>query len=142
MIFIRKLLEKAFPYIIGLLLVYSATITTLYYHSNTNLIEAQVKLQQATEALNSCTKDKKKLEESGQVTDEVIVEQQGKLQDLEKTKQDLLEQLASLPRKDCNNSEQEGSDNETDIGAALPSDLQRLLQQSYDNSKRKTNISR
>lgn len=135
MIFIRKLLEKAFPYIIGLLLVYSATITTLYYHSNTNLIEAQVKLQQATDALKSCTEDKKKLEESGQVTDEVIAEQQGKLQDLERTKQDLLEQLASLPRKNCNNSEQEGSDNEIDIDAALPSDIQRLLQQSYDNSK-------
>ena len=142
MIFIRKLLAKAFPYLIGLLLVYSATMTTLYYHSNTNLIEAQVKLQQATDALKLCTEDKEKLEESGQVTDEVIVEQQGKLQDLERTKQDLLEQLASLPRKNCNNSEQEGSNNEIDIGAALPSDIQRLLQQSYDNSKRKTNISR
>ena len=143
MLFIKALWDKIQNYVIVSAFVYGGIMTTLYYHSITDLKEATSAAQKATAALQVCTESKDKLEESKDVESKITTDQEVKLRKLEGEKDSLLEQLANIPRSDCKpkkvanpeSKTQEGNDEEVDIDGKLPDDLNRLLKQSYYRSE-------
>lgn len=142
MLFIKALWDKIQNYVIISAFVYGGIMTTLYYHSHTELKAATIKVQSLTEGLKGCEEGRVKSDKSESVTNDVTLAQIGKLEELEQEKDSLLQQLANIPRKDCNNTNesktQDVKDEEIDIDARLPNDdIIRLLEQSYRNYERK-----
>lgn len=144
MLFLKALWDKIQNYVIITAFVYGGIVTTLYYRSDTHLKEATIKLQQATDGLKVCSEAKHKLEESHEASNNVTYLQNEKLRRLEGEKDSLLERLAQLPRKDCKKSDelntQEVENEEIDIDSRVPDDISKLLDESYNNYKRKTGV--
>lgn len=133
----------------GLLLVASLAIATaslttyLYLDKRDQLAALQSKHTQLEQTLKECNEGKSKVVEGAQQDDTLNVEKDTALTTLEDEKKALLKRLAFLSSKKCvipSTNTLETSQNETiNPHASWDADIQRLLNEAYENNKRDSN---